>query len=332
VTPVNTSTPLSAEDVERVAEAAGRAPSVHNTQPWRITVRRGDLQLSADADRRLGVADPDGREMLISCGAALYNLLLALRHLGHAPDVRLLPDSDYPHQLAVVHPDGGGPGPEGDADRYAAIPDRHTHRGDFTAAPLPAGLIDRLRRAAAAEHAELTVYTDEADIRALATVTELASYIHARDGAYAAEHARWMRAPDTARADGINPADLPGTAPRGDPHFPPRFTDTTKPPPPAADTRATGTVAVLSTPADTPRAWLHTGQAMQRLLLDATIEGVAAAIHTQPLEIPHLREFIATEFTPGHHPQILLRLGHPTPEVDPTHSARRPARDIITHR
>lgn len=312
---MNTRTPLSTEDVERVAGTAGRAPSVHNSRPWKITVRRGDLYLSADADRRLSVADPDDREMLISCGAALYNLVLALRHLGHHPAVRLFPDADYPHRLAVVSPDGGPPGPDDDAARYAAIPARHTHRADFTRRPPPDGLLARLCRAAAVEHAELTAYTEPADVRVLATVTELASYIHARDGAYAAEHARWMRAPGTARADGIHPAHLPGAQPRGDPYFPPRFTDTTKPPAPAGpgDDRGTGTVAVLSTPGDDRRDWLHAGMALQRVLLDATAAGVSAAIHTQPLEIPHLRAFIATEFTPGRRPQILLRLGYPYP-------------------
>ena len=52
---------------------AARAPSLHNTQPWRFKVSQDALELYADPKRQLRV-DPDGREMLISCGAALYGL------------------------------------------------------------------------------------------------------------------------------------------------------------------------------------------------------------------------------------------------------------------
>ena len=67
---------------------AGRAPSLHNTQPWRFTVGRDAIELHADVSRRLRV-DPDGREMVISCGAALYGLRLAVRSLGRLPEVEL---------------------------------------------------------------------------------------------------------------------------------------------------------------------------------------------------------------------------------------------------
>jgi len=288
--------PLTLEQVELAAEAAGRAPSVHNTQPWRISVRHGDLFLTADPDRRLPVADPDGREMLISCGAALYDLVLALRHLGHRPTVRLLPDPDHPRWLALVHPDGGPPGPEGDASRYAAIPRRRTHIGGFSADPLPTGLFARLRRAAEHERADLTAYTAAAEVRALATVTELAAYVHARDTAYAAEHARWSHDSQVA------------------------FT--------YAEPDA-GTVALLATPSDLRADWLYAGIALQRVLLEAAASGVAAAIHTQPLEIPHLRAFVGRAFSPGRHPQALLRFGRPAPGP-PKVSTRRPVRDYLT--
>ena len=73
------------EEIARfVIGAAVWAPSVHNSQPWRFAVRRGEISLYADPDRRLAVADPDGREMLISCGAALFNARLALRYLPEA--------------------------------------------------------------------------------------------------------------------------------------------------------------------------------------------------------------------------------------------------------
>lgn len=79
--------PMTAEEIARyVVAKAVWAPSVHNTQPWRFTVGGQEISLHADADRRLVVADPNGREMLISCGAALFNVRLALRSLGYIPE------------------------------------------------------------------------------------------------------------------------------------------------------------------------------------------------------------------------------------------------------
>ena len=64
--------------------AAARAPSVHNTQPWRFRVGPDAVELWTDPRRKLR-ADPSGREMLISCGAALFGLRLAVRSLGYVP-------------------------------------------------------------------------------------------------------------------------------------------------------------------------------------------------------------------------------------------------------
>src|SRR5690242_4716936 len=60
------------------------APSSHNTQPWRFALREDSVEVYADRSRALRVVDPDGRELAISCGAALFHLRLAMRALGYA--------------------------------------------------------------------------------------------------------------------------------------------------------------------------------------------------------------------------------------------------------
>jgi hypothetical protein len=86
--PAEAATP---EEIARfVADAAVNAPSVHNTQPWRFHHGQHEMSISANNERQLRVADPSGREMLISCGAALFNMRVALRYLGWVPKVRVL--------------------------------------------------------------------------------------------------------------------------------------------------------------------------------------------------------------------------------------------------
>jgi len=83
--------PLSTTDAKWIVEQACRAPSIHNTQPWRFQFDAGTFELRADTRRGLSASDPTGRELVISCGAALYNLRVAVRKLGYTPTVSLLP-------------------------------------------------------------------------------------------------------------------------------------------------------------------------------------------------------------------------------------------------
>src|SRR5271169_5461257 len=97
------SEPVTADEIARyVVSQAVWAPSVHNTQPWRFIADGQQISLHADVDRRLTVADPDGREMMISCGAALFNVRLALRALGYIPETSVRPDPDQPTLVAQV--------------------------------------------------------------------------------------------------------------------------------------------------------------------------------------------------------------------------------------
>jgi len=95
---------LTPDDIAGLVATAARAPSVHNSQPWQFRVRGTDLELHADPRRMLPQVDPDGREMLISCGAALYGLRLGLRRLGYRAEVEVLPDPAQPGLLARVSP------------------------------------------------------------------------------------------------------------------------------------------------------------------------------------------------------------------------------------
>ena len=94
------SAPASSEQLRHVVQTAGLAPSVHNTQPWRFVERSDGLELRADASRRLAVLDADGRQLHLSCGAALLHARLAARALGLDVEVQLLPDPDDPERLA----------------------------------------------------------------------------------------------------------------------------------------------------------------------------------------------------------------------------------------
>jgi hypothetical protein len=311
--------------------AAVHAPSVHNTQPWRFGPGERHIDVFADVGRRLRVADPDGRELMISCGAALFTLRVALRYLGWLPHARLFPDPSRPALVARVSWDEDRIAADPcEREMYTAVTARHTHRGGFGPAPLPAGTIAALREEAAREGAMLYLVAVGDQRDALAAAVQAGEHALRLDGHRAAELADWVVAPDSPRRDGIPPAAYPAEPAHTAPDFPGRDFAAGKGwglAAPAAGERSSGVVCLLATSANEPADWVAAGQALQRVLLRAAACGVAAALHSQPLELPQLRDFIRVQLAARAHPQMIIRLGV-TSQAAPA-SIRRPIGDVL---
>ncbi|MDN3358932.1 hypothetical protein [Actinomadura sp. DC4] len=312
---------------QRLLDEAVWAPSVHNTQPWWFGTRGSTVTVHAELERRLSVADPDGREMLISCGAALYTLRLAARHLGRHPHVRFLSDPGRPGLIADVAVGEPGQATVEEERMYAQIRRRRTHRGGFRLEGLPAGLLQTLRTHAYDEGVMLRIVADPRARIALAALTEVAEQTHRQNPAYAAEMAHWAPRPGSARLDGVHDDAYPQTHEHTDPYFAERDFARGQGWGLLGDDQqdATGVVVLITTDTDERPDWLRAGQALQRVLLRATEDGVCAAFHTQALEIPQLRDFIRAGYCDGAYPQMILRLGFADSEIA---SVRRPSADV----
>jgi hypothetical protein len=325
--------PLTAGEVAGyVVTAAVWAPSVHNTQPWQFTAGGHHLSLYADAGRQLRVADPDGREMMISCGAALFTARLGLRSLGYIPETSVVPDPGQPLLVARVRWGRRAACTGFEQRLFGQVRQRRTHRGGFDLAPLPRGLLASLREGAARYGAVLRIAADDGRRAALAAAVQDAERAQRLDGERAAELARWAPAPGSPRADGVPPAAYPARAEHTDPDFPGRDFACGRGwgLPPLATTprfRSAGVAAVLTTAHDRPADWIGAGQALQRILLTAGTCGVAAALHTQPLEFGWLREFIRARVSDGGYPQLVLRFGA---VIQAAASVRRPPGDVLS--
>lgn len=305
------------------------APSSHNSQPWLFRLAGEEVSLLADRTRALPVADPDDREMIISCGAALFNLRVALRYHGYQPVVRTFPDLRDEDLLAFVRIAGRIQPTEEDHALFQAIGERRTYRFPFEDAPLPDGLEEALERAAREEGAELYLTRDPEVKNRLADLISEGDRIQGRDRSFRRELASWIHPNRSHSRDGIpgygmGMGDLASIAGplivrtfdygRGR----------------AAKDRelAEGSplLAVLSTPADNPVTWIRAGQALQRVLLTATAMGVYASFLNQPVECPELRPAVS-QIAGGGTAQLILRLGRGH-AVRP--APRRSVMDVLT--
>src|SRR6266536_5394033 len=304
-------------------QAAVAAPSIYNTQPWRLRVLRGAIELYADRERQLPVVDPHGRELAISVGAALLNLRVAILRHHRLPLTRLLPDPGQPDLAARVVL---GPPAEPDLTIRAlaeAIPHRHTNRRPFTRVTIPPEVLAELTAAALVEGGRLTVL-DEPTRRDVLGVVRSAELRLRGDPTYRDELNTWTSG-EPARDDGVSrtefgPWDALETLPLRD-------FGLTRPTEPrrSAQFEPDPTLVVLSTVGDSSDLWLRAGQSLERLLLTATVRGLATTPMTQPLEIPELRELL-TPAGGGRSPQVILRIGYGP--ASPT-STRRPLHEVL---
>ncbi|MFD7644483.1 Acg family FMN-binding oxidoreductase [Kitasatospora sp. NPDC059795] len=298
---------LSVQELRVLVAAAGAAPSLHNSQPWqfRATDDGHGVLVFADPDRAVPVADPDGRGMLLSVGAALFNLRVAAARQGLPVDeLELLPGPFDAHSpVAVVHFGPRGV-PYETAELAGAIALRHSSREPFNNRDVPESVVGELIAAAAAEDAVLDAPEEAETRRVLALVAEAEARIVA-DAARLAETGSWLRGEPSA--DGIpvaalGPQDHEARVPVRDftGHGPVR----------SQRFEALPQLVTISTRGDTPADWLRAGQAMERVWLVATAHGVRVSVLHQAVELPDTRWRLRNPESGVGTVQLVLRIGY----------------------
>ena len=297
--------------LRKAVERASLAPSVHNTQPWRFVIRPDALELHADNDRQLRALDPTGRQMVISCGCALFNARVGLA-AGRVVQVDRLPDPAKPDLLARLTL----------VDESAAwtplvrldpmIERRHTNRRDFLDEDVPPDVVHEVTTAAEQEEASLVQIVEPEHKMAAAQLSQEAEAIQNADPRYRAELEAWTTT-DLHRTDGVPVYAIPHTDTRSEPEALVRNFDVAGKAwlPSLTQSSLNHCLMVLGTgSAESNRsAWLRAGEALQRVLLEATRLDYVVSIASQVAEVPSTRDRLRKELGLEFHPLLLMRIG-----------------------
>ena len=315
--------------IHTALEMAVRAPSLHNSQPWRWRIGERSIHLYADHSRNLESTDPDGRELIISCGAALHHLRVSLSALGWSCTIHRLPDRSDPRHLAAIELEPTEP--SADAVVLAAqISRRRSDRRPYRPSELPPFAVTQINRNAAAYGATVRFVTDPHSRHELALAVAEADDIESIDVGYRNEVQAWS-GQHFGSDDGVPAKSVPSDAAYGGVrlrHFahPEMPADTATGPAGGG----VGTLIVLGTATDDVYSWLLIGEATGTILLTATGFGLASCPLTQPLEVARTRRLIRDAVLGGTvHPQMILRLGFPINDRELPATPRRAVAEVL---
>lgn len=287
---------LGTPSVTALVEAAGAAPSLRNAQPWkfRFLRRSGTVRLYADGERLLPDADPKRRGLHLGCGAALFNLRVAAATAGLESVVRLLPDDSDPSLLAEIRLAATERPDESLARLQPAIARRHTSRHPIRDDDIPGTVRGALCDAALFEGARL-VFPDARYVRLIVRlVRDVESGGFTEPGTPSRERDFGTVSPVAGRSR--TPFD---DRPR---------------------------IALLGTVRNRPVDWLTAGQALERVLLQATGEGLVTSLAFQPFEWPGLRWAADDPASAVEHIHMVIHLGYgPGGYATP----RRPVAEVL---
>jgi nitroreductase len=328
-----------------LVRAAILAANAHDSQPWVFRLAPSRIDLYADTARNLGEIDPLLREMHLSLGCALENLLLAAQARGLSPDLTLRPDpADATHVARVDL----SPGQPGVSPLYAAISKRHTDRGPYdTARPLAAQTLAAMAELIDEPDIGAVWFTSDADKKAFADLTVSATEAFIADAQQAVDDFAWYRndwhqlqaAKDgiTIDASGISPLvrAVAKIAPVSREQDDQGWLDNTRSIQ-VATAAAFGTLVARDKHDVVQR--IKAGRIWQRMHLWATTQGLAVQPLNQVVEraerevsgglVPEFARAL-TALAPDPDRQALMpfRIGYPTAEA--LASPRRPAEEVI---
>lgn len=313
------------QHMTEIVRYATLAANGHNTQPWKFALRQDGIEIHPDFSRQLPVVDPDNRELWISLGCALENLVLAARAAGYAPEVV------YPYADDVIRVQLTPYTPQ-TSPLFEAIPRRQSTRSVYDGRSLPPADLDTIQSLPPEPGVSTRFLTAPTEMETALEYVNAGNLRQYADRAFVDELITWLR---FNKKEAISAQDGLYSRCSGNPAVPRwlgrMFVGGTKPQQQAdADAekfRSAAGAVVIATDTDDKTAWVRAGQLYERLALQMTGLNIKSALLNQPIEVAELRgQFQSALGLGASQPQLLVRFGY---AAALPRSLRRPVADVL---
>ncbi len=318
-------TSTASTQMRELVHYAALAANGHNTQPWKFAIRENAIEIHPDYSRELAIVDPNHRELWISLGCALENLLIAARASGFVPEVSYPDTADFIGVNLTADTHQGSP-------LFDAIPTRQNTRSEYDGQPIPGADMDQLQSMPLESGVTLRFTTSQPDLETTLEYVNQGNLNQYADKAFIDELIYWLR---FNKKEALASLDGLYSVCSGNPEVPrlvgKMFVAGTKPQQQAdADAKklrsSAGTI-VIASESDGKSAWVRTGQVYERMALTMTSLNVKSAFLNQPIEVANLRsQFQSTMGLGDSLPQLLVRFGYADPMPC---SLRRPVDQVV---
>ena len=317
------------EKIEFLLKYAILAPSTHNTQPWSFRIIDDVVELHADKTRSLSVIDPNNREMVISCGCALFHLNLAMRYFGYKAEEKILPDPQNPDFIASIKLNGKHKPTSEEKELFKAIQNRVTNRLPFDETKVEDSLLDYITDIAKKNKSWLHIIKEGEKKNALSDLISKGDKIQMKDKKFRKELVKWIRSSKSKSRDGIpaygyGHSDLKSSLRT----LVIRTFDVGNGEAAKDHQLAAGSpiLVVLGTKTDEIKDWILAGKTLAHILLAASSQNLWASFFGQPVEVPELRPKVLEIIEKEGFAQIVLRMGHGDTTA---HTFRRDVNDVL---
>ena len=308
-----------------IVRYATLAANGHNAQPWKFALLPTGIEIHPDYSRRLSAVDPADRELWISLGCALENLLIASRAMGYTPAVT------YPDALDSIQISLAADSPQG-SPLFDAIPFRQSTRTEYDSKPIAGSHLDQVQKVRLEPGISLHTKVDRAGLTILSDYVHQATLSQYADKPFLNELIHWLR---FDKKEALASSDGLYSECTGNPSVPrwlgQMFVNGANPHDLAdADVKklqSSAGAVVITSASEGKDDWVRTGQVYQRLALTMTSLNIKSAFLNQPLEVESVRSQLRSSLGLGTaYPQLLVRFGYANAMP---RSLRRPVEQVM---
>lgn len=325
---------MKTEDFTFLVECAIKAPSGHNTQPWKFENIENGIIIHPDFKRALPVVDADNYELYVSLGCALENMLIAGKQKGYSYKVSYPEQSGSSILIDLTKDETGNIAPD---LLFNEISKRQVTKTKYNDKPLSDDVLKQVGSCFNFEGISMLIFESKKKFEKIIPLIIEANNLQFNNRDFLNELVHWIRFSKNEaekKKDGIWSATMgmPGLGRFFGSLVMKNFVKSKSEEKRLIDLlEHTSGLAIFISDTNNAEAWVKTGQAFQRFGLTTTHLGVSHAHLNMPCEEVTVRQKFAKALgVEGCHPLLLIRYGYADKKMP--YSYRRNFKDVVLNK